>query len=157
MSSDVLEVCLSADIHQFCFQAVKLSGMDFVEVQGRLFADFQECHFRSRIVQIIALTYCKWVDLLIFTKAGFRVRNVGIWAVLSNNEVDLLMLRNRVFRQRNDQKYALYSWKYSIYWYSGNMIWGLGKFTYGLSRPVVWSICWITGIAFIGFETIIYE
>ena len=42
MSSTVLEDGRSADIHELCFQAAKLSDMDCVEVQGCLFADSHE-------------------------------------------------------------------------------------------------------------------
>ena len=45
MSSALLEVGRSVDIHESCFQAAKRSDMDCVEVQGVLFADCQEYHF----------------------------------------------------------------------------------------------------------------
>ena len=45
MSSAVLEVGRSADIHELCFQAAKPSDMDCVEVQGGLFDDSHEWHF----------------------------------------------------------------------------------------------------------------
>ena len=44
MCSAVLEGGLSADIHEFCFQAAKRSD---VELQGCLFADRQEWHFQA--------------------------------------------------------------------------------------------------------------
>ena len=109
MGSSVLEGGRSADIHQFYLEAAKRSDNDCVEVQGSPFADCQECHFRSRMVQIIAEPYCKRFILLMFTKSGFRVRNVVICAVLSSNEVDLLLLRNCVFRLRFVQIWAMTS------------------------------------------------
>ena len=47
MSSAVLEVGRSADIHEFCFLAAKYADMNCAEVQGFLFADFQEWHFQA--------------------------------------------------------------------------------------------------------------
>ena len=95
----------SADIHDF-FSSYKTFGYGLCR---SVRADCHECHFRSRIVQIIAGPYCKRVDFVMFTKSGFRVPKLEIWAVLSSNEVDLLMLRNRVFRHRNNQKCAVNS------------------------------------------------
>ena len=46
MFSSVLEFCRSIDIHEFYFQAAKRSGMDCVKVQGGLFANCQEWHFK---------------------------------------------------------------------------------------------------------------
>ncbi len=43
----VMEVGRSADIHEFCFQAAKLSDMDCVELLGGLFADCQKWHFQA--------------------------------------------------------------------------------------------------------------
>ena len=40
MSSAVLEGGHSDDIHEFCFEAVKRSDMDCVEMHGVLFDDF---------------------------------------------------------------------------------------------------------------------
>ena len=60
--SAVLEVGRFADIHEFCFQAAKRSDMECVVLQGCLFADRQECHFRLRSVQIKAEPSCKRVD-----------------------------------------------------------------------------------------------
>ena len=64
MCGAVLE---SADIHELCFQAAKRSDTLCVELQWVLFADCPEWHFRSRNVQIIAVSSYKRVDLLIFT------------------------------------------------------------------------------------------
>ena len=78
MGSAVLHGGRFAYIHEYCFQTEKHSDMDCVELQGRLFVDCQEWHFRSRIDQIIAVSYCKRVDFLMFTSSGFRERNVEI-------------------------------------------------------------------------------
>ena len=53
MGSAILEGGRSANTHEFCFQAAKLSDRDFFEVQASLFAERQEWHFlRLRNVQI---------------------------------------------------------------------------------------------------------
>ena len=65
MGSAHLEIGHSADIQENCFQAVKHSDMACVEQQWSLFSDYQEFHFRSRKVQIIAVPTCKRDDLLI--------------------------------------------------------------------------------------------
>ena len=49
MVSAVLEVCRSADIHEFCFQAAKRSDMCCVEVQEGLFADSLEWYYHDVI------------------------------------------------------------------------------------------------------------
>ena len=67
MGSSVLQGGRSANIHEFCFQAAKRADMDCVEQQRNLFADCPEWHFRSRNVQIIAVSSYQRVDLLIFT------------------------------------------------------------------------------------------
>ena len=56
MGSAVLEGVRPANIHEFCFQTAIRSDMECLELQGCLFADCQECHFRSRNFQIIAVT-----------------------------------------------------------------------------------------------------
>ena len=56
MGSAMLKGGLFADIHEFCFQTAIRSDMECLELQGCLFADCQECHFRSRNIQIIAVT-----------------------------------------------------------------------------------------------------
>ena len=109
MCSAVMEDGRSVDIHEFCFQAAKLSDIDCVELQGGLFADCRNSIFRSGNVQIIGVQYCRRFDMMMFTNTVFSVRTVEICAVLSSNEVHLLKLKNRVFRQRNDQKCAVQS------------------------------------------------
>ena len=47
ISVAVMEGGRSADIHEFCFQAAKLSDMDCVELQGGLFADCQKWYFQA--------------------------------------------------------------------------------------------------------------
>ena len=47
MGSAVLVGGRSADIQEFCFQAVKRSDMDCAELQGGLFADCQEWHIQA--------------------------------------------------------------------------------------------------------------
>ncbi len=106
LSSAVLESVHCANIHEI-FSSCKNSDIVCAEQQWGLFADSQELHFRSRKIQIIAVTTYKGVDFLIFTNFRFGVGNFEICAVLSSNEFDLLMLRNSVFRQRTDQKCAV--------------------------------------------------
>ena len=60
----------SANIHEFCFQAAKRSDMDCLEV-----LIVRNGIFKSRNVQIIALTLCKSVNLLKFMDSCFTVRN----------------------------------------------------------------------------------
>ncbi len=67
MGSAVLQGGRSANIHELCFQAAKRSDKVCVYLQWVLFADCPESHFRSRNVQIIAVSSYKRVDLLIFT------------------------------------------------------------------------------------------
>ncbi len=47
MSSAVLEGGLSDDIHEIMYSSCKSSDMEYVEVQGVLFADSQEWHFQA--------------------------------------------------------------------------------------------------------------
>ena len=58
MGSVVLESFRCANIHEFCFQAAKVSDIVYVEQQWGLFADCQELHFRSPNGQIIETPSC---------------------------------------------------------------------------------------------------
>ena len=106
MSSALLEVVHSADIHEFCIQAKNVQIWTVSNCKGVYLLIVRNGIFRSRKVQINAVQSCKRVDFLKFTNSGFRVRNVEICAVLSSNEIDLLMLMKRVFWQINGQKCA---------------------------------------------------
>ncbi len=46
MSSAFLEGGHSADIHEFFFQDAKYSDMEFVQLEGCVFAESQEWHFQ---------------------------------------------------------------------------------------------------------------
>ena len=46
MNSAFREGVHSADIHEFIFQAAKHSDMEFVQLEGCLFAESQEWHFQ---------------------------------------------------------------------------------------------------------------
>ena len=74
MGSAVLVGVGFVDIQDFSFEGAKRSDMECVELQGCLFADCHEWHFRSANVQIIALPSCKRVDLLKFTNSVYRVK-----------------------------------------------------------------------------------
>ncbi len=96
--SAVLEVGRSSDIHEFCFQAVKVQIWTVSNCKRSNLLIVRNGIFRSLNVQIIAVQSCKRVDLLMFTNSGFRLRHVEIYAALSSNEVDFLVSKNRFFR-----------------------------------------------------------
>ena len=104
MSSAFLEGGHSADIHEFFFKLQNIQIWNLYNWKGVYLLKVRNGIFKSRNVQIIAVTSRKRMDLLMF-----RVRNVEICAVLSSNEVDLLMPKNYVFIHRNDQKCAVHS------------------------------------------------
>ena len=76
--SAVLEGGRSADIHEFCFQAAKLSEMDCAELQGAYLLKVRNGTFRLRNVQIWAMPSCKDFDLLKLKNCVLQVGNVQI-------------------------------------------------------------------------------
>ena len=70
--SAVLEGGRSAFINEFCFQATKSSDVDYVEVQGVLFADLD--------FETIVLSW-KLVVPLIFSNSVFKLQNLELWTV----------------------------------------------------------------------------
>ena len=73
MSSAILEGGHSTDIHEFFFQAAKHSDMEFVQLEGCVFAESQEWDLRLRKFQIRAVPSCKRVDLLMNRNNVFTV------------------------------------------------------------------------------------
>ena len=156
MGRAVLQGGRSADIHEICFQTANRSDKDWVEVQGVQFLIVRNGIYRLRNVQKRAVLSCKMVDLLMLRNRVFRMRIVQKCSVPSHKRVDLLMLRNRVFRLRNAQKCAMRSWKDFDFLVLRNWVLRFGNVHICVVPPGMWSICWFSGIAFSGIETLKY-